>query len=220
MQRTVNLSGSHERHLSPSHEEVFVLVFFDDILIYSPTWEAHLQHVREVLRLIQQHKLSVKLKKCEFGKRELEYLGNIISNTSVTVDQSKVRAMTDWPFPTTITELCCFLGLTGYYRKFVRDYGLIARPLTNLLRKGKFLWSSEADADFNNLKREMTTTTTLALPDFSKPFVIKTDSSGEGIGAVLSQAGHQIAFMSRSLGVTKKAWSTYAREMLAILVYV
>lgn len=128
--------------------------------------------------------------------------------------------MTDWPFPTTITELCCFLGLTGYYRKFVRDYGLIARPLTNLLRKGKFLWSSEADADFNNLKREMTTTPTLALPDFSKPFVIKTDSSGEGIGAVLSQAGHQIAFMSRSLGVTKKAWSTYAREMLAILVYV
>ncbi|XP_013601199.1 PREDICTED: uncharacterized protein LOC106308599 [Brassica oleracea var. oleracea] len=212
--------GSHERHLSPSHEEVFVLVFFDDILIYSLTWEANLQHVREVLRLIQQHKLSVKLKKCEFGKRELEYLGNIISNTSVTVVQSKVRAMTDWPFPTTITELCCFLGLTGYYRKFVRDYGLIARPLTNLLRKGKFLWSSEADADFNNLKREMTTTPTLALPDFSKPFVIKTDASGEGIGAVLSQAGQQIAFMSRSLGVTKKAWSTYAREMLAILVYV
>ena len=196
----------------------FVLVFFDDILVYSPTWEAHLQHVREVLSLIQHHQLSVKFKKCEFGKRELEYLGHIISNTGVTVDQSKVQAMTDWPVPTSVTELRGFLGLTGYYRKFVRDYGLIARPLTNLLRKGKFTWSSEADTAFNKLKEAMTSTPTLALPNFSMPFVIETDASGDGIGAVLSQNGQPITFMSRSLGVTKKVWSTYAREMLAVIV--
>lgn len=134
------------------------------------------------------------------------------------MDQSKVQALTDWPVPTSVTELRGFLGLTGYYRKFVRDYGLIARPLTNLLRKGNFTWGSEADIAFNKLKEAMTTTPTLALPDFSKPFLIETDASGDGIGAVLSQNGQPIAFMSRSLGVTKKAWSTYAREMLAIIV--
>ncbi|KAF8101305.1 hypothetical protein N665_0207s0001 [Sinapis alba] len=126
--------------------------------------------------------------------------------------------MLDWPVPTTVSKLRGFLGLTGYYRKFVRDYGLIARPLTNLLRKGKFAWDSDAATAFSKLKTAMTRTTTLALPYFSKPFVIETDASGEGIGTVLSQNGHPISFMSRSLGVTKKAWSTYAREMLAILV--
>lgn len=102
-----------------------VLVFFDDILVYSPTWETHLQHVREVLGLIQKHRLSVKFKKFEFGKQELEYLGHIISHKGVAVDHSKIKEMTDWPAPTTVTELRGFLGLTGY--------GLIARPLTNLL---------------------------------------------------------------------------------------
>ncbi|WZZ69974.1 hypothetical protein YC2023_081344 [Brassica napus] len=189
-------------------------------LFFSTTFlsTTHLQHVREVLSLIQHHQLSVKFKKCEFGKRELEYLGHIISNTGVTVDQSKVQAMTDWPVPTSVTELRGFLGLTGYYRKFVHDYGLIARPLTNLFRKGKFTWSSKADTAFNKLKEAMTSTPTLALPNFSMPFVIETDASGDGIGAVLSQNGQPITFMSRSLGVTKKVWSTYAREMLAVIV--
>lgn len=134
------------------------------------------------------------------------------------MDQTKVKAMMDWPVPTTVTELRGFLGLTGYYRKFVRDYGVIARPLTNLLRKGQFAWGEEAENAFNELKKAMTSTPTLALPDFSAPFIIQTDAFGEGIGAVLSQNGQPIAYMSRSLGVTKKSWSTYAREMLAIVV--
>ena len=198
----------------------FVLVFFDDILVYSRTEADHVEHVRIVLQILQDNGLFVKRKKCEFGSRELEYLGHIISGQGVKVDQQKIQAMTDWPAPTTITELRGFLGLTGYYQKFVLNYGVIARPLTNLLKKGKFEWSEVAEAAFNALKTVMTTTPTLALPDFTAPFVIQTDASGEGIGAILTQEGKPIAFMSRSLGVAKQNWSTYAREMLAIVVAV
>ncbi|KAG7588776.1 Reverse transcriptase domain [Arabidopsis suecica] len=195
-----------------------VLVFFDDILIYSSLWSEHLQHVCEVFTLLRQHKLAVKYKKCEFGQGELEYLGHIIFSDGVKVDRTKIAAMLDWPQPTTVTELRGTLGLTGYYRKFVRDYGLIARSLTNLLRKGQFGWNAEAEEAFTKLKQALTTTPTLALPDFSLPFVIQTDASGEGFGAVLSQNEKPIAFMSRTFGISKKSWSTYAREMLAIVI--
>ncbi|CAL9231913.1 unnamed protein product [Arabidopsis halleri] len=157
------------------------------------------------------------MKKCEFGSRELEYLGHIIFGQGVKVDQQKIRGMTEWPAPTTITELRGFLGLTGYYRKFILNYEVIA-PLTNLLKKGKFEWSEVEEMVFNELKTAMTTTPTLALPNFAVPFVIQTDASREGIGAILTQESGPIAFMSRSLGVAKHNWSTYAREILAIVV--
>lgn len=201
-----------------THLRKFVLVFFDDILVYSRSWEDHLEHVRIVLQILEEQSLFAKLKKCVFGKSELEYLGHIISGDGVKVDQEKIRAMLDWPQPTTITELRGFLGLTGYYRKFVKNYGLIARPLTNLLKKGKFEWTAPAETAFVELKTAMTTTPTLAMPDFNTPFIIQTDASGEGIGAVLTQNGKPLAFMSRSLGVAKQSWSTYAREMLAIVI--
>lgn len=200
------------------HLRKFVLVFFDDILVYSRSWEDHVEHVRVVLQILAENNLFVKRKKCEFGKTELEYLGHIISGDGVKVDQEKIRAMIDWPPPTTITELRGFLGLTGYYRKFVRDYGIIARPLTNLLKKGKFEWTHDAETAFQTLKTAMTSTPTLAMPDFDNPFIIQTDASGEGIGAILTQNGKPLAFMSRSLGVAKRNWSTYAREMLAIVI--
>lgn len=188
------------------HLRKFVLVFFDDILVYSHTREEHMDHVHQVFTILQQQQLFVKHKKCQFGKMELEYLGHIISGAGVKVDQSKIQAMIDWPSPTTITALRGFLGLTGYYRKFVQNYGIIARPLTNLLKKGKFEWTEAAEEAFSKLKTAMTTTPTLALPNFSAPFVIQTDASGDGIGAILAQNGKPIAFMSRSLGVQKQAW--------------
>lgn len=110
------------------HLRKFVLVFFEDILVYNSSWDDHLENVRTVFQILQEQSLFVKLKKCEFGKSELEYLGHIISGERVKVDQAKIKAMLDWPAQTTITELRGFLGLTGYYRKFVKDYDMIHSP--------------------------------------------------------------------------------------------
>ncbi|KAF5468388.1 hypothetical protein F2P56_012540, partial [Juglans regia] len=195
----------------------FILVFFDDILIYSSTWEKHVTHVKQSLEILRQQQFFAKASKCVFGQQELEYLGHIVTPQGVKVDNQKIAAMVAWPTPTNIYELRGFLGLTGYYRKFVRSYGIIARPLTNLLKKGQYVWSEEAEGAFVTLKRAMTTTPVLAMPNFNEPFTIETDAAGEGIGTVLTQQGKPIAFMSRALGVTKKSWSTYAKEMLAIV---
>lgn len=133
------------------------------------------------------------------------------------VDNNKITAMVAWPPPINISELRGFLGLTGYYRNQKFVHGIIARPLTNLLKKGKFGLNDEGDAAFLALKQAMTTTPTLAMLNFNDSFTIEIDASGEGIGAVLSQQGRPIVFMSQALGVTKKSWSTYAKEMLAIV---
>ena len=199
------------------HLRKFILVFFDDILIYSPTWEMHLHHVTQTLDILKQQQFYLKASKCAFGKQELEYLGHIISHQGVKVDSNKIEAMVAWPQPANISELRGFLGLTGYYRKFVRNYGLIARALTNLLKKGQFSWNAEAEEAFQTLKKAMTTTPILAMPNFNDTFIVETDASGNGIGAVLQQQGKPIAFMSRALGVSKCSWSTYAKEMLAVV---
>lgn len=121
-----------------------VLVFLDDILIYSRTLDEHAQHLRAVLKLMHENHLYLKLSKCSFAQHQLEYLGHIISDQGVATDPSKISAMIQWPVPTTITEVRAFLGLTGYYRKFVKGYGMIAKPLTNVLRHKVFQWTAEA----------------------------------------------------------------------------
>jgi hypothetical protein len=129
-----------------------VLVFMDDILIYSHSLAEHVEHLTTVLHLLQQQQLYVKESKCSFACTSLEYLGHIISATGVSTDPKKTEAMTNWPLPTTVTELRGFLGLTGYYRKFVKNYAIIARPLTCLLKKKAFLWTEATTTSFLALK--------------------------------------------------------------------
>lgn len=116
-----------------------ILVFFDDILIYSSTLTDHLMHLKEVLQILRVHKLYAKESKCSFGQQKVEYLGHIISEQGVSTDPSKVQAMAEWPIPQTVKQLRSFLGLTGYYRHFIRNYGAICKPLTTLLQKGTSL---------------------------------------------------------------------------------
>jgi hypothetical protein len=195
----------------------FVLVFFDDILIYSKSWEDHLQHVDKVLQLLKEQQLYAKPSKCFFGVKEVEYLGHIVSHEGVKVDPNKIKAMMDWPIPKTLKNLRGFLGLTGYYRKFVRNYGRIAAPLTELTKKDAFSWTPEATKSFEQLKEVMCKAPVLTTPDFTKTFIVECDASGNGIGVVLMQEGRPLAFESRPLKGRDLHKPIYEKEMMAIL---
>lgn len=196
-----------------------VLVFVDDIMVYSSSLQEHVYHLQQVFELLQQHQLFVKASKCSFAQQQLEYLGHIIRVTGVATDPAKIQAVTDWPVPKTLKQLRGFLGLTGYYRKFIQHYGLLAKPLTNLLKKGvSYNWTSVEQEAFDCLKHALTHASVLKLPDFQKEFVIEIDASGKGIGAVLMQDGHPLAYISKALGSKSQSLSTYEKECLAILL--
>ena len=163
------------------------MFFFYDILIYSKTWDEHVRHLDIIFSILKSHQLFVKLEKCQFGQREIQYLGHVISNTGVPVDPDKITSMVGWPEPKSAKALHGFLGLTGYYRKFIKDFGKIAGPLTKMLKKDSFSWSPPVEDAFQKLKEAMTRAPVLALPDFSRPFIVECDASGSGIGAVLRQ---------------------------------
>jgi hypothetical protein len=162
-----------------------VLVFFDDILIYNKSWEDHVRHVDKVQQLLKEQQLYAKPSKCFFGVKEVEYLGHIVSHEGVKVDPNKIKAMMDWPIPKTLKNLRGFLGLKGYYHKFVWNYGRIATPLTTLTKKDAFSWTPEATKAFEQLKEVMCKAPVFTTPDFTKTFIVECDAPGNGIGAVL-----------------------------------
>jgi len=198
----------------------FMLVFFDDILVYSHNVEEHERHLRMVFETLVRYKLFAKHSKCKFASSEVEYLGHIVSGQGVHADPSKVESMIKWPKTNTLKSLRGFLGLTGYYRRFIKGYGEIADLLTRLLKKRAFKWDSEADQAFKQLKKAVSTPPILALPDFNQSFVIECDASGIGLRAVLMQEGQPISYFSKSLKGRELSLSTYEKELLALVIAV
>ena len=173
--------------------------------------------MEQVLSILKENQFYAKMSKCTFGKEEVSYLGHVISKEGVKVDPEKIKSITEWPNPTNISKLRGFLGLTGYYRRFIRNYAHRTAPLSNLLKKNAFHWNEEAEKCFEALKGIMSSTPVLATPDFSKPFMIECDTSGYGLGAILMQDEHPIAFESSKLNKLEQLKSTYDKEMLAIM---
>jgi hypothetical protein len=196
----------------------FVLVFFDDILVYSKDWIAHMKHLKEVLGVLEEQGLVANKKKCHFAQNSIEYLGHVISRQGVAVDPSKVESVTKWPTPKNVKGVRGFLGLTGYYRKFIKDYGKVARPLTELTKKDAFGWNEAAQKAFEKLKESLTTAPVLALPDFNQEFSIECDASGVGIGAILIQNKRPVAYFSKALGVRNMTKSAYEKELMAVVL--
>ena len=168
----------------------FMVVFIDDILIYLENEEDHAEHLRIVVSRLREHKLYVKFSKCEFWLSKVPFLGHILSRDGIFVDPSKVQEVMDWKAPTSVHEVQSFLGLAGYYRRFIPDFSKIAKPMTRLLHKDqKFNWTLECEAAFHTLQTLPTTAPVLAQPDIEKPFDVFYDASGIGLGCVLMQEG-------------------------------
>ena len=196
----------------------FVIIFIDDILVYSKSLEEHDVHLRVVLVKLREQKLFAKLSKCNFWQHEIGFLGHVISAEGVSVDLEKVRAISAWPRPGNATEIRSFLGLAGYYRRFVKGFASLAKSMTKLTGKDvPFVWSSECEESFAKLKALLTSTPVLALPDPGEPYVVYTDASGVGLGCVLMQRGKVIAYASRQLRKHESNYPTHDLEMAAVV---
>ena len=205
-------------------KEEFAAAYLDDLVIYSSTWTEHLAHIEAILQKLREAGLTAKPAKCRFGMKESVYLGHVVGKGTVKPEASKLQAVEDYPIPETKQQLRRFLGLAGYYRRFIRNFATVASPLTDLTRKSEpnhIQWSPTCNKAFNELKARLCQPPVLSSPDFGKPFILQTDASNKGIGAVLSQkdeAGeeHPVAFYSRKLLPREERYSTVEQECLAI----
>ncbi|KAK1692672.1 hypothetical protein QYE76_009369, partial [Lolium multiflorum] len=196
----------------------FVVVYFDDILIYSRNESDHTIHIRHVLQVLRDNKLYGNLEKCTFCKDKVIFLGYVVSKHGVEVDVSKIEAIQNWPTPMNVSQVRSFHGLAGFYRRFVPNFSTIAAPLNDLTKKGVvFEWGAAQDHAFDELKRLLTSAPLLALPDFNKKFEIECDASGIGIGGVLMQEGRPIAYFSEKLSGAKLNYPIYDKELYALI---
>jgi hypothetical protein len=205
-----------------SYLDDFVIVFLDDILIYSTTLKEHKLHVRKVLRRLRENQLFAKESKCEFFQTAVSFLGHVVSGKGISMEEDKVRAIRDWPAPISVTGVRSFLGLAGYYRRFVKDFSKISSPLTELLHiDKKFEWKEAQQQAFDELKRAVSTGPVLIIPDDTIPYVVTTDASGYAIGATLSQdqgnGSQPIAFLSKKMLAAEKNYPVHEQELLAVI---
>ncbi|WVZ93570.1 hypothetical protein U9M48_039539 [Paspalum notatum var. saurae] len=183
----------------------FVVVFIDDILIYSKSEEEHEEHLRIVLTRLREHKLYAKFSKCAFWLKEVSFLGHILSEKGVAIDPSMVESVLNWKQPETVSEIWSFLGLAGYYRLFIKDFSKTAKPMTSLTKKNA------------NLKRSLTTAPVLAQPDVTKSFDVYCDASGNVLGCVLMQEGRVVAYASCQLRKHEANYPTHDLELAAVV---
>ena len=210
------------------------LIYLDDVIIFSKTYEEHLEHLESVFHRLQECGLKLSPKKCKFFKRKVRYVGYIVSESGIEADPEKVDKIQNWPTPTTPEKVRQFLGFAGYYRKFVKDFSKIARPLSELMPKSAskksaakqraegvaWKWGSAQEEAFSELKRRLCSPPILAYPDFTKPFELHTDASTMGLGSVLYQEqGGQlwvIAYASRGLNRSERNYSAHKLEYLCL----
>lgn len=190
MQYALHFSGNHEQPADSIPAPLCNCVFFYDILVYSDSLSSYIQHLETIFQTLLQGQIYLKRAKCLFAQTQLEYLGHIVSDKGVEPEPSKIRAMVQWPTLTLAKELRAFLGLTRFYRKFIKNYASIAAPLSSLLCKDAFLWTLMSQIAFDQLKSTMTSAPVLALPNFAVSFIIETDASGTTMRVVQMQQGH------------------------------
>ncbi|KAH9750077.1 Endonuclease [Citrus sinensis] len=198
--------------------DCFVVVYLDDIVVYSTTLEEHAQHLQQVLQVLRDNELFLKLEKCSFAQQEVEFFGHKIAGGKIMMENDKVKAILEWEPPSKVPELRSFLGLVNYYRRFIKGYSAKAAPLTDMLKKNRtWHWSEECQRAFEELKKAISEEPVLALPDHTKPFEVQTDASDFAIGGVLMQEGHPIAFESRKLNDTERRYTVQEKEMTTII---
>ncbi|GJX23005.1 putative reverse transcriptase domain-containing protein [Tanacetum coccineum] len=191
----------------------FVIVFIDDILIYSRNEKEHEEHLKTILELLKKEELYAKFSKCEFWINTVKFLGHVIDNSGIHVDPAKIEAVKNWASPTTPSEIRQFLGLAGYYRRFIEGFSKIAKPMTELTQKNqKFDWGEEQEEAFQLLKQKLCVAPILALPEGSEDFVVYCDASIKGLGVVLMQRMKVIAHASRQLKIHDKNYTTHDLE--------
>jgi hypothetical protein len=196
----------------------FVVVFINDILVYSRNEEEHEGHLRLVLQKLRDHKLYAKLSKCEFWLKQVAFLGHVVSKGGISVDPSKVQDVLSWKTPTSVSDIRSFLGLARYYQRFIEGISRISKPMTELLKKDKeFKWTTACESSFQELKKRLTTAPVLVMPNMDKPFSIYCDASGQGLGCVLMQDSRVVAYASRQLRKHEVNYPTHDLELAAVV---
>jgi hypothetical protein len=194
----------------------FVVVFIDDILVYSKNKEEHAGHLHVVLQRLREHRLYAKLSKCDFWLKEIKFLGHTISQAGIAVDPNKVQEVMNWKPPTTVRQIRSFLGLAGYYRRLIPDFSQIEKPITEK-KEAKFVWGQKCEDAFHKLRQHLTTAPVLAQPDSSKPFDVYCDASSTGLGCVLMQDNQVIAYASRALRPHEQNYPTHDLELADVV---
>ncbi|GJR70231.1 putative reverse transcriptase domain-containing protein [Tanacetum coccineum] len=196
----------------------FVIVFIDDILIYSKNKQEHEEHLKIILELLKKEELYAKFSKCEFWIPKVQFLGHVIDSEGIHVDPAKIESIKDWTSPKSPTEIRQFLGLAGYYRRFIEGFSKIAKPMTKLTQKKvKFEWGDKQEAAFQLLKQKLCSAPILALPEGSEDFIAYCDASKKGLGAVLMQREKVISYASRQLKIHEKNYTTHDLELGAVV---